>query len=173
MEAEMPTTPLRRIVTGHNAAGRAVVTADTVLEGTPIANSNALFTLVWTTATAPVDNDDATDGRARAVGLTLPGGSVLRVVELLPGTRSAMHRTNSLDYGIVLTGTVELELDDAAVTLIEAGSIVIQRGTMHAWRNPSAHRPARIAFVLLDATPATVNNAPLPDVSPRAGVSKS
>jgi quercetin dioxygenase-like cupin family protein len=107
------------------------------------------------------------------VGLTLPGGSVLRVVELLPGKRSAMHRTNSLDYGIVLTGAIELELDDGAVTLIEAGSIIIQRGTMHAWRNPSAETPARVAFVLLDATPATVNNAPLPDISPRAGVSKS
>ncbi len=165
----MPTTPLRRIVTGHNAAGRAVVTTDTLLHGTPSPNGDALFTLVWTTATAPVDNDDPTDGRERAVGLTLPGGSVFRVVELLPGKRSAMHRTNSLDYGIVLAGAIELELDDGAVTPAETGTIVIQRGTIHAWRNPSANIPARVAFVLLDAKSATVDGVSLPDISPRAG----
>ena len=82
----MPTKPIRRIVTGHDAAGRAVVTADSVLDGVPIPNGQAVFTLVWTTATAPVDNDDVTDGRDRRTGLTLPGGSVLRVVDLLPGS---------------------------------------------------------------------------------------
>ena len=68
---------------------------------------------------------------------------------------------------------VELELDDGAVTRIEPGSIVVQRGTMHAWRNPSSDTVARVAFVLLDATAATVDGVPLPDVSPRAGPSKS
>ena len=98
----MSSTPVRRIVTGHNAKGRAVVIADSVLDGMATPSGGTLLTLVWTTASAPVDNDDTADGRERAVGLTLPGGSVLRVVEMLPGTRSAMHRTNSLDYGIVL-----------------------------------------------------------------------
>ena len=164
----MPTSSLRRIVTGHDAAGRAVVTSDTLLESTSIPSGDALFTLVWTTATAPVDNDDATDGRARPVGLTMPGGSVLRVVEMLPGKRAPMHRTNSLDYGIVLSGAIELVLDDGVVTLVEAGGIIIQRGTIHAWRNPSATASVRVAFVLLDATPATVDGAPLPDISPSA-----
>jgi quercetin dioxygenase-like cupin family protein len=173
MGVEMPTKPLRRIVTGHDAAGRAVVTADSLLEGALNPSGTSLLTLVWTTATAPVNNDDAADGRDRAVGLTLPGGSVLRVVEMAPNSRSPMHRTSSLDYGIVLSGSVELELDDGAVTLVEPGDIVVQRGTIHAWRNPSAVTPARIAFVLLDATPATVNGAALPDISPRAGVSQS
>jgi quercetin dioxygenase-like cupin family protein len=169
----MSSTPVRRVVTGHDAKGRAVVIADSVLDGITIPSGGTLLTLVWTTAAAPVDNDDAADGREREVGLTLPGGSVLRVVEMLPGTRSAMHRTNSLDYGIVLSGTIELELDDGAVTRLEPGSIIVQRGTMHAWRNPSADAPARVAFVLLDATPATVDGAPLPSVSPRSGPSKS
>jgi quercetin dioxygenase-like cupin family protein len=168
----MTTTPIRRIVTGHDAAGRAVIIDDNVLNATSIPSSDALFTLVWTTATAPVDNDDATDGRDRAVGLTLPGGSVLRVVDMLPGKRSVMHRTNSLDYGIVLSGRVELELDDGAVTVVEEGSIVIQRGTIHAWRNPSAQTSARIAFVLLDASPATVDGKPLPDLLPGAAAAK-
>lgn len=161
--------PVRRVVTGHDAAGKAVVIADSKLEARPIPSGDAQFTLVWTTATAPVDNDDATDGAERAVGLTLPGGSVLRVVDMLPGKSSPLHRTDSLDYGIVLSGAVEMVLDDGATTLVEAGGIVVQRGTMHAWRNPSADVTARIAFVLLDAAPATVGCAVLPAVEPRDG----
>ncbi len=166
-------SPIRRIVTGHDPSGRAVVRTDEHLPGTQSPTGDAAFTLVWTTATAPVDNDDETDGRDRAVGLSLQGGSVLRIVDLLPGRRSAMHRTNSLDYGIVLSGSVELELDDGAVTTVNAGEIIVQRGTIHAWRNPSTDNTVRMAFVLLDATPATVDGVPLPEKSPRAGVSKA
>ena len=162
---------VRRIVTGHDEAGRAVVIADGPLPSRPNPSGDALFTLVWTTATAPVDNDDPSDGRERTVGLTLPGGSVIRVVELLPGKRAPMHRTDSLDYGIVLSGAIELILDDDAVTLVEAGDIIVQRGTIHGWRNPSAEVPARIAFVLLDATPATVAGRPLPAIAPGAPIS--
>ena len=162
---------VRRIVTGHDAAGRAVVVADSLLPSRPNPSGDAQFTLVWTTATAPVDNDDPTDGRDRAVGLTLPGESVIRVVELLPGKRAPMHRTDSIDYGIVLSGAIELILDDNAVTLAEAGDIIVQRGTIHGWRNPSAEVPARVAFVLLDATPATVAGRPLPAIAPVAPAS--
>lgn len=164
----MSPKPVRRVVTGHNAEGRAVVTADTPLTGTLVPSGASVSTTIWTTATAPVNNDDTTDGRDRSVGLTLPGGSVLRVIDMVPGKRSPMHRTNSLDYGIVVSGSLELELDDGAVTQVEAGDIVIQRGTIHAWRNPSADTPARVVFVLLDATPATVNGQPLPDIMPTA-----
>lgn len=164
----MQTPPVHRVVTGHDAAGKAVVIDDSQLDSVAIPSGDARFTLIWTTATAPVDNDDTTDGRDRAVDLTLPGGSVLRVVDMLPGKRAPMHRTNSLDYGIVISGAVELVLDDGATTLVEAGGIIIQRGTIHSWYNPSADVPARIAFVLLDATPATVDGALLPDIHPRA-----
>jgi quercetin dioxygenase-like cupin family protein len=162
----MSQTPVRRVVTGHDAAGRAVVTDDALLSPTSIPSGDAAFTLVWATASSPVDNDDATDGRDHAAGLTLPGGTVLRIVDLLPGRRSAMHRTNSLDYGIVMSGTIELELDDGATTRVEAGSVVVQRGTIHAWRNPSADTIVRVAFVLIDAKPATVDGAPLPAILP-------
>lgn len=162
----MELNPFRRVVTGHDAQGRAVVTDDALLTPSPSPSGVAAFTLVWTTATSPVDHDDATDGRDRTVGLTLPGGTVLRVVDMLPGRRSTLHRTNSLDYGIVLSGTVELELDDGAVTRLEAGAIVVQRGTIHAWRNPSTDTPVRLAFVLVDAMPANVGGAPLPEIMP-------
>ncbi|NIJ07305.1 quercetin dioxygenase-like cupin family protein [Sphingomonas vulcanisoli] len=164
----MTTVPVRRIVTGHDEAGKAVVLSDTLLDPRPIPSGDATFTLVWTTATTPVDNDDATDGSDREVGLTLPGGSVLRMVDMLPGKSAPMHRTSSLDYGIVISGAIELVLDDGAATRIEAGGIVIQRGTIHSWRNPSADTVARVAFVLLDATPVTIGGMPLPDIHPGA-----
>jgi quercetin dioxygenase-like cupin family protein len=169
----MKQNPLRRVVTGHDAAGRAVVTDDTMLFPLPGAGGAAAFTLVWTTAGLPVNNDDDADGRDRPVGLTLPGGTVLRIVDLLPGKHSAMHRTNSLDYGIVMSGEIELELDDGAITRVEAGAVVVQRGTIHAWRNPSASTTARVAFVLIDATSATVGGEPLQAIMPKAASAKA
>ena len=162
----MSTPPIRRVVTGHDENGRAVVMDDSTFDSIPTPAGTSALTLLWTTPTLPVDNDDATDGGDRQVGLTLPGGSVFRVVDMLPGTRAPMHRTNSLDYGIVISGSIELVLDDDSSTLIEAGGIIIQRGTIHSWYNPSPDVTARVAFVLLDASPATVNGEPLPDIQP-------
>jgi quercetin dioxygenase-like cupin family protein len=165
----MPLAPIRRVVTGHDTAGKAVVISDTKLGSVPNPAGSSLFTLVWTSNTVPVDNDDATDGRDRKVGLTLPGGSVIRVIDMLPGSVAPMHRTNSLDYGIVISGSIELILDDGATALIEPGGIVVQRGTIHGWRNPSADIIARVAFVLIDAKPATVDGAPLREIHPSEG----
>jgi len=165
--------PTRRVVTGHDERGRAVIITDDTVAATANPSGTVHFSLMWTTDTVPVDNDDATDGREREVGLTLPGGSVLRIVDMAPGSRSAMHRTNSLDYGIVLSGEIELELDDGMTTTVGAGGVIVQRGTMHAWRNPSADQTARLAFVLLDAKPATVDGVALPEQSPRSAPSRT
>ncbi len=162
--------PVRRIVTGHDSAGKAVVVADSTFDAIPNPSGTSLMTLIWTSQTAPVDNDDPTDGRDRNVGLTLPGGSVIRIVDMLPGTTAPMHRTSSLDYGIVISGSIELILDDRASTLIEPGGIIVQRGTIHSWRNPSETETARVAFVLLDARPASVDGALLADIHPSAGL---
>src|SRR5262245_47413646 len=158
--------PYRRVVTGHDAAGRAVIRSDATFRTDVIPSGDAAFSLVWTTPTVPVDNDDPVDGRDRNAGLTLGGGSVIRVVDMLPGGESPMHRTNSIDYGIVLSGEVELGLDDGVVTRIGPGSIVVQRGTMHSWRNPSDSVPCRIVFVLIEAAPATIGGVPLPELKP-------
>lgn len=165
--------PVRRIVTGHDAAGRAVIVSDTTPPVTTNPSGTSLFSLIWTSKGTPVDNDDPADGADRKVDLTLPGGSVIRVLDMLPGTTAPMHRTSSLDYGIVISGAIELILDDGVTALVEPGGVVVQRGTIHSWRNPSADTIARVAFVLLDAKPVTVNGAPLPDIHPRASVSKS
>lgn len=158
--------PIRRVVTGHNKAGNAIVKSDKRYETTPIPSGDAEFALIWTAPDLPVDNNDPIDGRERDAGLTLEGGSVIRIVDMLPGKTSPMHRTNSLDYGIILQGQVELELDDGEVTLLGAGDIVVQRGTIHLWRNPSADTTCRIVFVLTEATPAMVDGQPLPEIHP-------
>lgn len=106
--------PIQRIVTGHNDHGRAVFKSEDVSPTKLIPSGDAAFLLIWTTESVPVDNNDETDGRHRDAGLTLEGGSVIRIVDMLPGKESPMHRTNSIDYGIVLQGEIELELEDGA-----------------------------------------------------------
>lgn len=158
--------PVRRIVTGHDAAGKAVFRSHDLLPVEPIPSGDAAFSLVWTTATVPADNNDETDGREREAGLTLHQGSVIRIVDMVPGGTSPFHRSSSIDYGIVLSGSVELELDDGAVTTAQAGDIIVQRGTIHLWRNPSPTETCRIVFVLIEAAPVLVDGVPLPDVMP-------
>jgi quercetin dioxygenase-like cupin family protein len=154
---------IRRIVTGHDNTGRAVVVSDAPIQGRALPNGIASFAVIWKTVSNPVDNDDAKDRAAEPVGLVQPGGSVLRVVDMPPGSRSPMHRTNSLDYGIVLEGTVDLELDEGKTTTVNAGEIVVQRGTIHAWVNRGTVT-ARVAFILIDATAASPGGKPLPEI---------
>lgn len=158
--------PVRRVVTGHNNAGRAIFKDDNEFDTQLIPSGDAEFALIWTAPDLPVNNNDETDGRDRDAGLTLHCGSVIRVVDMLPEQSSPMHRTNSLDYGIVISGQLELELDDGEKTLLGPGDIVIQRGTMHLWRNPSDSEICRIVFVLTQATPVEVNGEPLPELHP-------
>lgn len=162
--AELP--PLRRVVTGHDQNGRAIVQSDERFATVPIPGGDAAFALVWTTKTVPADNNDETDGRLREVGLTLHGGSVIRIVDMLPGGVSPLHRTDSIDYGLVLSGAVELELDDGMITLLGPGDIVVQRGTLHLWRNSSATDTCRIAFVLIEAKPFRHQGVALPQRQP-------
>lgn len=157
--------PIQRVVTGHDANGRAVFKSEDVTATEAIPSGDAAFLLVWTTPTVPADNNDETDGRNREAGLTLHGGSVIRVVDMLPGKQSPMHRSNSIDYGVVLEGEVELELDDGAKKTIRRGGIIIQRGTVHLWRN-TTDKPCRIAFILIEAPAYMHEGQPLVPVDP-------
>lgn len=158
--------PVRRVVTGHDQAGRAVIRSDEAFATQDIDPPVASFALLWTTANVPADNNDEIDGRMREAGLTIHGGSVIRVVDMLPGGASPMHRTNSIDYGIVLSGEVELELDDGVKTLLGAGDIVVQRGTIHLWRNVSASEACRIVFVLTEAKAYNHDGRALEEILP-------
>lgn len=123
---------VRRVVTGRDVDGRSVIAQDGHLDASALdePGDDRLLTEVWTT-------DDA-------IGAA---GSQFRVVDLPPGSKSEMHATDSVDYGIVLEGEVHLLLE-ADRTVLEAGDVVIQRGTPHAWANRS-DVPARMVFVNL------------------------
>jgi len=158
--------PQRRVVTGHSEDGKAIIQSDTEIEPKLIPSGDAEFALLWTAPDLPVDNNDPVDGRERDAGLTLKGGSVIRVVDMVPGGESPFHRTNSIDYGIVISGELELEVDDKQIVRLKAGDLVIQRGTIHLWRNPSKTEACRIIFVLTEATAVEVNGEALPEIHP-------
>jgi quercetin dioxygenase-like cupin family protein len=163
MADESVLPPVQRVVTGHDALGRAVIRSEDWSETRPIPSGDAAFLLLWTTGAVPADNNDETDGRDRAAGLTLHGGSVIRVVDMLPGCESPMHRSSSIDYGIVLTNEVELELDSGERRIVKAGGVIVQRGTNHLWRN-CTQLPTRIVFVLIEASAYRHDGQPLPEV---------
>ncbi|HZD62213.1 MAG TPA: cupin domain-containing protein [Xanthobacteraceae bacterium] len=188
--------PIRRVVTGHDAAGRSVFITDApaphVYNRAP---GTAVVTELWETRAMPADNsgnDEVTDHPFR---LAPPSnGSVFRIVEYPPdkerlpalererahsasedareraddtrpdpgsSARDAFdrrsprhpgfHKTSSVDYAIVLAGEIYALMDEGEV-LLRAGDVLVQRGTNHAWSNRSSE-PARLAFVLIDATP--------------------
>lgn len=155
--------PIRRVVTGHTQSGAAYFTLDEEFETHVIPTGDAAMATIWTTATVPADCNDETDGRTREAGTTLKGGSVIRVVDMLPGASSPMHRTSSIDYGIVISGNIELELDAGETKTIGEGGIIVQRGTIHKWRNPSDNEICRIVFVLIEAKAFELNGTPLSD----------
>lgn len=155
--------PIRRIVTGHTKEGKAIFTIDEEIETVVIPTGDAAMATLWTSASVPADCNDQIDGRIRDAGTTLKGGSVIRVVDMLPGASSPMHRSASIDYGIVLSGEIELELDDKVFKTVCIGGIIIQNGTIHKWRNPSPSKICRIIFVLTEAKPFEVNGVPLTD----------
>jgi quercetin dioxygenase-like cupin family protein len=144
------TTP-RRIVTGHDEEGRSVVIADGTAPKTR-AVPGTTFHEIWCTSgapapIAPVEPHEPTDRAALVVPPDAEGTNI-RIIDLEPRSRSPMHRTETIDYGIVLAGNVTLILDDGE-TELAPGDVVVQRGTNHAWANPS-DEPARMAFVLVD-----------------------
>lgn len=154
---------IRRIVTGHTSGGTAVFVADSHYETEVVVTGDAAMTTIWTTASVPADLNDQTDGRERDAGTTLKGGSVIRVVDMLPGASSPMHRSSSIDYGIIMNGHIELELDNGVCKMLGPGDIIVQQGTIHLWRNPSPEKPCRIVFVLTEAKPFEVDGKPLED----------
>ncbi len=148
----------RRVVTGHTDDGVSVVLSDgPVPVSREIREDGVFFHEVWNTEGAPtvvraVEPDEPTE-RTLAVPPP-PRGTKIRVNEFLPGhldergLQSPVHRTASVDYGIVLEGEITLILDDSEV-IARAGDIVVQRGTDHAWAN-RGDVPAKVVFVLVD-----------------------
>jgi len=94
--------------------------------------------------------EDGEDKGGREIGTTIPGGSVFRVVEYSPGVVPRNHRTDSIDYAVVISGEIEMEMDGTVVQL-KAGDVLVQRGTIHNWINNGTQKCV-IAFVLIGST---------------------
>ena len=152
-DEQVATTPFRRIVTGHDEAGWSILQADDMLRPVVAGKGEAAVAQVWSTPEVPANLNDGSDGVRRAGD---QGGSMIRVVDFLPGRASRMHRSWSIDYAIILDGEIELQLDGGEVEQLETGDIVVQRGTSHLWRNPGAE-PCRVVFVLIEAIPVAID----------------
>ena len=170
---------IRRVVTGHDDKGKAVVLMDGEAGNVSFREATGITsTLLWVTDSTPADISGFADAAERDIGIPPPPeGSTFRVVEFPPEKQvgralsheemvkemglaapaekgvkprhPAMHRTESIDYAIVLSGEIDMLLDDSEVHL-RAGDVVVQRGTNHAWVN-RGNDPCRIAFILIGA----------------------
>jgi quercetin dioxygenase-like cupin family protein len=145
---------VRRVVTGHDANGRAVVKIDEVSNNITSNRPGASACVVWTTESFPANNTRDADEGLRNVGTTLKNGTVFRVIEFAPGVAPRNHRTDSIDYAVVVSGEIDMELEDSVIHLT-AGDVLVQRGTIHNWVNRGT-QPCVMAFVLVDAKPVEV-----------------
>jgi uncharacterized cupin superfamily protein len=142
---------VRRVVTGHDQQGKAIVSSDETLSVTT-RRAGQQGCAVWATDRIPADNLDPEDGARKLSGTTIPNGAVFRVMRYEPGATGRMHRTRSLDYAVILDGSIVLELDDGVAVTLRMGDVLVQRGTIHNWVNRGADA-CTIAFVLIDALP--------------------
>ncbi|KAF5689957.1 cupin domain-containing protein [Fusarium circinatum] len=163
---------IKRFVTTHTPEGTTTF-SDALPEDAPFQTlpDNVDFALCYATDQFPVNlNDDADIKTYRHYtenlpGITLPTGTVLRVVDIPPGAISPMHRTISLDYGVVLEGEIDLILDSGEKRVMKRGDISVQRGTNHAWKNRSEESWARMLYVLQPATSLKIAGQELHDNS--------
>ncbi|MEN9715119.1 MAG: hypothetical protein RJA35_586 [Actinomycetota bacterium] len=157
-ERELELNVPRRVVTGHDANGKSIILSDNLV---PVVRSlpaeGVGFYEIWNTDAmpAPVAAVEPSEPTQRTLSVPpAPNGTKIRINEFFPGflkqnnLQSPIHRTESIDYGIVLEGEIVLALDDSEVTC-KAGDIIIQRGTNHAWANRS-DKVCRVAFILVD-----------------------
>jgi quercetin dioxygenase-like cupin family protein len=151
---------VRRVVTGHDASGRAVVKIDEVSKNVISSRPGASACVVWTTDSIPADNSGEGDASLKKVGTTLPGGTVFRVVEFSPGVSPRVHRTDSIDYAVVISGEIDMELEKGNEVHLKAGDVLVQRGTVHNWIN-RGKVPCVIAFSLVDARPVNAGGRTL------------
>ena len=149
------TLSIRRVVTGHDENGKAIVVEDSISTNQPNRRPGTESSVIWTSEGFPVNNDGYEDTSSSQESTTHAGGTVFRIVSFGPGNTPRMHRTDSIDYAVVMSGEIDMELDDGDMTHLKSGDVVVQRGTIHNWRNTSAE-PCVIAFVLIDAKPVEV-----------------
>ena len=148
---------VRRVVTGHDKGGRAIVQIDEISQNLRSARPRATACVIWTSEGFPVDNTGTEDEGLRETGTTHENGTVFRILELQPGNTPRVHRTDSLDYAVIMKGEIDMELETGKVTHLKAGDVVVQRGTVHNWIN-NGKESCILAVILIDAKPVTAAN---------------
>lgn len=161
MASDIPeNSPVRRIVTGHDPKGVAKVIMDGPATNRKYPRPGAVATLIWATDEMPAAmpiGENVEDMGSRTLGTAPPpNGTRFTVNDIPPGNSGVMHRTETIDYVIVMSGEIDMELDDSTVRL-RAGDVMVQRGTHHAWINRGTE-VARVAFVLVDAKPLGIGH---------------
>ena len=172
-----PSRDVRRVVTTVDQDGKAVVLLDDVNQHAKVRPHGTVTRLLWVADETPADMSGPADRAAREIGIAPPaGGSVFRIVEFpptskevealpldyqhkiigdhspkrgLPPRHPMMHRTRSIDYAVIMSGEIDMLLDDGEVHF-KAGDVLVQQGTNHAWVNRGSE-VCRIAFILIDA----------------------
>jgi quercetin dioxygenase-like cupin family protein len=152
---------VRRVVTGHDAQGRAMVLIDeqvaSVISTRPGLNSS----VIWSSEGFPVSNDGDADPSHKPIATTIENGTVFRVISYGPGVAPRNHRTDSIDYAVIMSGEIDMELDDGVTVHLKAGDVLVQRGTIHNWVN-NGTEPCIIAFTLISSKPVMVGGKALP-----------
>ena len=143
---------IRRVVTGHDAAGQSIVEIDEVATNIVSPRPGHASTVIWTTMRAPYDNTETGDQGLRDVAECAEQGAIFRVVEYGPGVSPRMHRTLTIDYAVVMSGEIFMVLDGGKEVHLKAGDVLVQRGAVHDWIN-RGEVPCVIAFVLMAAKP--------------------
>ena len=151
---------IRRVVTGHDDQGRAKVLIDEQVGNVFSPRPGAAYSVIWSSEGFPVSNDGDADPSTNKIGTTIDSGTVFRIVSFGPGVSPRNHRTDSIDYAVVMSGEIDMELDIGSVHL-KAGDVLVQRGTIHNWVNKGTV-PCVIAFTLVAAKPITAGGKPLP-----------
>jgi quercetin dioxygenase-like cupin family protein len=171
-----PTHQIRRIVTGHDDSGKAIIESDGICPHVRVREgAGFVSSLLWVTDETPARVDLRQDRAARTIGVPPPpNGSILRVVDFPPVTKAAesidqesllkamgadqhSHGGGPARHAIVLQGEIDMLLDDSEVHL-KAGDFLVQQATNHAWVNRS-DKVCRIAFVLIDGIDPLENQA--------------
>src|SRR5215469_15949455 len=144
---------VRKVVTGHDAKGRAVIARDEQIDGMPIPGLGELAVL-WS-ADEPATYPNAGNNPA-APGIFPPVGGIRFVIAtyspefdvVAPEATPGMHRTNTTDFGVLLSGNIVVELDDGAQVMLSPGDVVVQNGTRHRWRVVGDVPATMAAFIM-------------------------